>query len=590
MSDGRIAASSAQEALWFAQRLVPDPPNNISCHLEIVGPLDHRVMAKALRDFCCEATTLRVTFAQDEAGLRQTQRDPDAWEPDYFDVSHTDNPESAGRIIISAMTHRAFDLSHDILYRAGLIKLDETRHTLFVVVHHIVCDGFGLLVAVRRIAEVYTAATSGVSPSRSKFCSPEVIASDDLEYRYSKRFVSDKEFWVNYTAAWPEPLAISARPNFPQPPTLHQSLALTGHDATRLRTAAGRVGQSLPRFLTGCLTGFFSRASSPSEFSIRLAVANRFGVAWSTPCMLSNVVPVRINMAPGIRFADFAKSLDREISTLVAHARYQISAIQRDVGLSNGQKNRFGPVVNVLPFFGNIEFGESRGVFRGASFGACDDLLISAYYDTREDDTGQPGDVYVQLDANGLLYAKQDLFRLTAQLTSFLHAVSVDPERRIDQIEIIDAVERDQVVNRWNDTATPIPQGSVPELFAAQAARTPHALAVEDDDETLTYHQLDARANHLAAQLTTYGARPETIVAVALPRSTRLVTALLAIAKTGAAYLPIDPNYPSQRTAYMLTDAAPQLLITDTATVPTLPDTDLPRLILDTIDPPTPHD
>ncbi|OMC55577.1 hypothetical protein A5747_12890 [Mycobacterium sp. IS-836] len=265
--------------------------------------------------------------------------------------------------------------------------------------------------------------------------------------------------------------------------------------------------------------------------------------------MLSNVVPVRISTAPRIRFTNFAKSLDREIGTLVAHARYQISEIQRDVGLLNGRTNRFGPVVNVLPFFGNIEFGESRAVFRGATFGACDDLLISAYYDTRQGDKGQPGDIYIQLDANGLLYAKQDLIRLAAHLTSFMHAVSVDPERRIDQIEIIDAIERDQVVNRWNDTATPIPQATVPELFAAQAARTPDAPAINDDNETLTYRQLDARANHLAARLTTYGARPETIVAVALPRSTRLVTALLAISKTGAAYLPIDPNYPSERTA-----------------------------------------
>ncbi|MGH3970487.1 MAG: AMP-binding protein, partial [Mycobacterium sp.] len=122
--------------------------------------------------------------------------------------------------------------------------------------------------------------------------------------------------------------------------------------------------------------------------------------------------------------------------------------------------------------------------------------------------------------------------------------------------------------------------------FSAQATRTPNAPAVQDDQETLTYRELDIRATHLARGLRAHGAGPEAIVAVALPRSARLVVALLAIAKTGAAYLPIDPNYPSERSAYILTDAAPQLLITDTPTAPTLPDTGVPLLILDTTEVP----
>jgi nonribosomal peptide synthetase DhbF len=585
LGDRRIGVSSPQEALWFAQRLVPELPNNICGHIEIYGPIDHLVVAAALRHACCEAQTLRVTFAEDEDGLHQTLCDLDAWEPDFFDVSQTGNPESVARSLISEITGRAFDLSHDILFRAGLIKLDELRHSLFIVVHHIVCDGFGGLVAIRRISEVYTALKSGVEPSRSKFCSPEVISRADWDYRYSESFISDKEFWANYTWGWPKPLTISERPTLPHSATLHQSLALAGDDATRLRRAADRVGLSLPRFLTASLAGCFSRASSASEFSIRLAVANRIGVAWSTPCMLSNAVPVRVNVAPGIRFENFARSVDREISTVLAHARYQISEIQRDMGLLKSQRNRFGPIINVLPFFGNLEFGESHAVFRGASFGACDDLSISAYYDARQADNAESGDIHIQIDANGLLYTNQDLIRFTDHMKSFLHAVIADPDRRIDLIEIIDPAERDQVLTQWNDTATAIPEATIPELVAAQAAHTPDAPAVEDENETLTYRQLDTRANHLAGRLRTRGAAPETIIAVALPRSTRLVTALLAISKTGAAYLPIDPNYPSERTAYMLTDAAPRLLITDTVTVQTLPDTDLPLLILDTTDP-----
>ncbi|OBK43267.1 non-ribosomal peptide synthetase [Mycobacterium sp. 1081908.1] len=584
MSNRRIDISSAQEALWFAQRLVPHLPNNISCHLDIDGPVDHPTMAAALRQVCWEAETLRVAFSEDDRGLYQTVLDSAAWEPDFFDVSHTENPESVGREIISEITCRAFDLRRDILCRAGLIKLAERRYSLFVVVHHIVCDGFGLLVAVRRMSEVYTALKFGVRPSRSKFCSPEAVTAEDLGYRGSDSYLADGHFWADYTRGWPEPLAISDRPALPQPATLHQNVALAGNDAVRVKAAAARAGLSLPRFLTAALSGCLSRASSTSEFSIRLAVANRLGIAWSTPCMLSNVVPVRVNVAPGTGFADFARSLDQEIRTVLTHARYQISEIQREIGLLKNQKHRLGPVVNIMPYFGNLQFAESPAVFRGASFGACDDLLISGYYDARQADDAKPADIHIQIDANGLLYTHADLVRLAEHLTAFLRAVIADPQRRIDLIETIDPGERERVLFEWNDTATPIPQGTVPELFAAQAARTPEAIAVEDGDETLTYRHLDTRATHLAAWLMAYGAEPEAIVAVALPRSARLVTALLAITKTGAAFMPIDPNYPSERTTYMLSDAAPLLLITDTRTAETLPATGFPVLILGTSD------
>lgn len=147
------------------------------------------------------------------------------------------------------------------------------------------------------------------------------------------------------------------------------------------------------------------------------------------------------------------------------------------------------------------------------------------------------------------------------------------------------AAERHHLLSVCNDTATAVPEATLAELFAAQAARSPQAIAVEDDNETLTYRELDTRANHLAGRLNAYGAGPETIIAVALPRSTRLVTALLAIVKTGAAYLPIDTQYPSERTAHILTDAAARLLITDTPTAPTLPDTATEVLLVDTTEP-----
>lgn len=576
-----IAVSAAQEAVWFAQMLVPDVPNNICGHLEIHGSIDHLAMSAALRQVCRETRTLHATFAETDDGLSQTFQDPSAWQPDFFDVSHTENPNAAARNLIADMTRRAFDLSKDIPYRAGLITQNPSRHSLFVVAHHIVCDGFGLLIAVRRIAEAYTALESGAEPSPSKFCHPEAIVREDLDYRCSASFISDKEFWENYTREWPEPLPATDRPTEPRAITLHHSMTIPGDDAANLRKAARAIGVSFPRFLTASLAGCFARASGATEFPITVSSANRIGVAWSTPSLLANGVPVRVEVGPGARFKDFAQSLDREISAALVHGRYHISGIQRDAGMLGKHRNRFGPILNVLPLFGGLDFAGSAASFEGASFGACDDLAISVYYGVRMAGDDERDDVLIQIDANGMLHTEDDVARFGKQLERLLRAVATDPEQRIDRIEVIDPAERALVVDEWNNTTTPIPEGTIPDLFAAQAARTPGATAVKDENDSLTYRELDIRASALAARLTLHGAGPETVIAVALPRSVHLVTALLAIAKTGSAYLPLDPNYPSERTAYILSDAAARLLVTDTATAALLPDTDSALLLLD---------
>ncbi|SON63912.1 Dimodular nonribosomal peptide synthase [Mycobacterium simulans] len=185
----------------------------------------------------------------------------------------------------------------------------------------------------------------------------------------------------------------------------------------------------------------------------------------------------------------------------------------------------------------------------------------------------------------GLIEYATDLFdhaAIEAFVGYYLHILNIvtaDADRGIDTIEIIDPAARQRLLA--NDAPTPLPEATIPELFAAQVARTPNAPAVHDDHHGLTYAELAARAHRLAARLRGHGAGPETIIAVALPRGVDLVTALLAITQTGAAYLPIDPHYPSQRTGYMLAAAAPQLLITDAATAPALPENTVPQLILD---------
>ena len=177
----------------------------------------------------------------------------------------------------------------------------------------------------------------------------------------------------------------------------------------------------------------------------------------------------------------------------------------------------------------------------------------------------------------GTLEYAEDLFdhgtaeAIARRLVRVLEQVAAGPAVRVSQVEILDAAERRRLVQGWNDTALPVPDATLAGLFEAQAARTPDAPAVRWEDGELSYAELDERASRLAWYLTGLGAGPERIVAVAVERSAAMVTALLAVAKTGAAYLPVDLAHPAERIGFVLADAGPVLMVTTASAQARLP-------------------
>ncbi|MGN8084377.1 AMP-binding protein, partial [Variovorax sp. 22077] len=161
-----------------------------------------------------------------------------------------------------------------------------------------------------------------------------------------------------------------------------------------------------------------------------------------------------------------------------------------------------------------------------------------------------------------------------------LEAIAADPAQPIGRIEILAPEERQQILVGWNDTTHPVPEATLPALFEQQAAHTPEAIALVFEDQRLSYAELNARANQIAHHLIAQGVGPERFVALALPRSIELVVGLLAILKAGAAYLPLDVDYPRDRLAFMLQDAQPVCMLSDSTTARLLPE-GVPTVLLD---------
>ncbi|MDN0201321.1 amino acid adenylation domain-containing protein, partial [Streptomyces sp. S.PNR 29] len=193
---------------------------------------------------------------------------------------------------------------------------------------------------------------------------------------------------------------------------------------------------------------------------------------------------------------------------------------------------------------------------------------------------GTPNGLAASVEYATDLFDHSTAQRLAGHFARLLRSVTDNPKLAISRLELLDADEREQLLHGWNDTTQPMPPHPLPALFEAQAARTPDAAAVVFGATTLTFAQLNARANQLARLLIAHGAGPEQIVALALPRSAELVTAVMAVLKSGAAYVPVDPEYPADRISYMLQDSAPLLTLTVGEVTPALPE-GAERLLLD---------
>jgi nonribosomal peptide synthetase DhbF len=198
-----------------------------------------------------------------------------------------------------------------------------------------------------------------------------------------------------------------------------------------------------------------------------------------------------------------------------------------------------------------------------------------AVYD-RADNSG----LRIDFEANPALYSVDELSCHGRRFLSLLEDIANEPAQPIGRLELLEPEEREQILVRWNDTGRPVPDATLPALFEAQVGRSPQATALVFEGDTLSYSELNARANRLAHFLIGQGIGPEILVAIALPRSIEMVVSLLAILKAGAAYLPLDPDYPPERLVFMLQDAQPAYVLTTGKINHRLPDSP-PRLFLD---------
>jgi nonribosomal peptide synthetase DhbF len=583
----RLPLSFAQQRLWFqAQLQGPNPAHNIAHAWRLRGRLDAGALAAAVRDVTRRHEALRTVFPVIDGQPFQEIIDAATASPEVTMV--TARPSDLPGLLARAARH-AFDLASDLPVRAWLYRLTAQQHVLVLVTHHIASDGWSMDVLMQDLARAYQARCGGRPPDWPDWpdlpvqyadyalWQRELLGGDDDP---GSELFRQASYWTSALAGLPEQLDLPYdRPRQAEPTYrgAEVSLRLDADLHRRLLGLARDHNVTLFMVVQAALAALLTRSGAGADIPIGAAVAGRTDEATADLVgFFVNTLVLRVDVAGD---PSFAQLLDRVRDADLGAFAHQDLPFERVVGLINparsASRHPLFQVMLISEDDAEVDTGHWRlpGLVARAvplTVGAATFDLTLTYRQQLGCD-GTPDGVRATITYARDLFDHATVEALAARLTRLLRQAARHPNRPVTALEILTSRERRQLLVQWNDAGRNAPRANLPQLFQWQAARTPGATAVAYAEGAVSYGELNARANQLARRLVSLGAGPERLVAVAMDRSPELVVALLAVLKSGAAYLPIEPGYPADRIGFMLAESSPVAVLTTRAARQSLP-------------------
>ncbi|GAA2726995.1 hypothetical protein GCM10010439_31580 [Actinocorallia aurantiaca] len=568
-----VPLSYAQQRLWFLNRFEgPSATFNMPLPLRLRGGLDVEAVRAALADVVTRHEPLRTVFPDTSGTPRQLVLDASAAIP-ALNVVKTTEAELPAEL--AAIAGRGFDLSLEPPFRVGLLELAEDDHVLVLVLHHIAGDGWSMAPLARDVVLAYAARRGGEAPGWSPLpvqyadytlWQHELLGSeDDPESLLSRQ----TGFWKQALDGLPDQLELPA--DRPRPAQSSYRGATLGFELDAelhrsLTDLARESGASLFMVMQAAYAALLTRLGAGTDIPVGSPIAGRTDEALDDLIgMFVNMLVLRTDTSGDPSFRELVSRV-RE-TDLAAYAHQDMPFERLVEALNPARHMGRHPLFQVALSFQNNP--EARAELDGLIVETLDlgvgaaKYDLSLYLEEKHAADGSPAGIAAGLEYALDLFDPSTASELAGRLQRLLAAVAADPDAPISAADLLTGEERRTILEDWavGGTAPRAPRTTIHATVEAQAARTPDAVAVTCEGASLTYRELNERANRLARHLTAHGAGPERFVALALPRSLDLVAGVLAVLKTGAAYVPVDPDYPADRIAYMLEDSEPVLTV-----------------------------
>ncbi|MEW1866543.1 amino acid adenylation domain-containing protein, partial [Streptomyces sp. NPDC088194] len=572
-----VPLSSAQRRLWFLRQLEGAASvYNMPLAWRLSGPLDPAALEAALGDLVDRHETLRTVFPAVDGVPHQQVLAAGQARPG-LSVTPADE-KSLPRLLTSAAA-RGFDLAAEPPLRAEVFEVSADEHVLLLVMHHIAGDGWSLGPLAADLATAYAARHLGGEPQWAPL--PVQYADYTLWQREllgdaadpRSRFAEQLGYWKRQLADLPEQIRLPAdrhRPATPSHSGGHLAIELDAELHAGLVRLGREHGASVYMVLQAALASLLDKLGAGDDIPVGSLIAGRTDQALDDLVgFFVNTLVLRTDTSGDPSFAELLVRV-RE-GALGAYAHQDLPFEHVVEALNPARSPAHQPLFQVLLALQNVprtEFALSGLAAEVVLVRTPTAMFDLGFHLLERGGTGGPAEGIVgRVEYSTDLFDAATVEALVARWLRLLAAVVADPERPLSRIDVLTAEERHELLVVRNDTAGPAPDTTLPALFEARVRATPEAPALLFEDTALTYRELNRRANRLAHALIARGVGPERIVALRLPRSAELVVAVLAVLKTGAAYLPVDPDYPAARIAHMLQDARPAVVLDDLAAV-----------------------
>ncbi|MEE6177501.1 non-ribosomal peptide synthetase [Mycobacterium sp. 050134] len=578
-----LPLTQAQLGIWLAHKVHNHGAKwHIGILVRIEGPVDPDLVERAVRKTVQDAEPIRATFFEIDGQPFQKSVDYQDVELARYDLTASPEPAVAARQLASLIQSTPMPFSGP-LFKFALMQTQVDEFYLFVCCHHIVVDGFGIGLLYHWTIDNYTSLASGIPSSQSHVGSLNELLACEAEYEDSSDYLDDQAYWAKNvpTESGPRYRLTSTESG----DCLGEGSALVAFD----RSVVGRINE-LSTILgirqssvitAACALLVRGWGTESSEVVLDLPVNRRVDPrSKAVPGMVAGVVPLVLNASAATSVADFCDHVDTRIRETVQHQRFSAHIVEYESRLGGpvGMSNRV--VVNFVPITLAGEFAGSPAWMTPTHLGLVDQFGLFFF---RSGD-----DVFLSTTGVAHPLSDFDASDLVERLQRMLVTMAADPGRSLSSIDPLAGYEHVRLADMGNRAILTQPTGSssaesVPALFSYQVARTPDAVALVFEQDSWTYRQLDEAANRLAHLLEGAGVGPGDVVGLLFERSALAIIAIVAVLKTGAAYLPIDPRDSDARIAFIVEDAAPTAIITTAGMCPRLTGHDV--MVIDVDDP-----
>ncbi|MDB9432747.1 amino acid adenylation domain-containing protein, partial [Microcystis aeruginosa] len=560
--DGQLPLSFAQARLWFLYQLEGATGTyNMTGALSLSGPLQVEALKQALGAIIQRHESLRTSF-QSVDGVPVQVIDPQPiWELTMVNLA---GKETEAEKLAYRESQTPFDLTKSPLLRVTLLKLQPEKHILLINMHHIISDGWSIGVFVRELSHLYRAFVAGKEATLPTLPIQYAdFAVWQRQWLQGKVLGTQLEYWKQQLADAPPLLELPTDRPRPAIQTFQgktERFWLDSKLTQELKALSQQSGCTLFMTLLAAFAVVLSRYSGQTDIVIGSAIANRNrreieGLIG----FFVNTLALRLDLSEKPSFAAFLKQVQAVTQDAYEHQDLPFEMLVEELQLE--RKLDRNPLVQVM--FALQNAANETWNLPGLAIEEVSWELDSARFDLEihlsEVNDGIAGFCCYNID----LFDGSTIARLLEHFQNLLRAIIVNPQESVSLLPLLSEQEQKQLLVDWNQTKTDYPQEQcIHQLFESQVERTPDAIAVVFEEQSLTYGELNGRANQLAHYLQKSGVKPDELVGICLERSLDMIVGLLAILKVGGAYVPIDPDYPQERISFMLQDTQVKVILT----------------------------